>query len=37
VKNLRQEKIPSYSFFYNTILYKKEGGKRVGGLQQDRS
>ena len=37
VKNLRQEKIPALSFFFISFLYKKEGGKRVGRLQPNRS
>jgi hypothetical protein len=37
VKNLRQEKIPAFSFFFISFLYKKEGGKRVGRLQPNRS
>lgn len=37
VKNLCQEKIPALSFFFISFLYKKEGGKRVGGLQPNRS
>jgi hypothetical protein len=37
VKNLRQEKIPAFSFFFISFLHKKEGGKRVGRLQPNRS
>jgi hypothetical protein len=37
VKNLRQEKIPAFSFFFISFLDKKKGDKRVGGLQPNRS